>query len=517
MKVKLYTAVSLIILLILVKGCISNRGIGLTDSDQLVIIQENLPPHLDPVRSSSYENVLPLTGIYEGLVKLNPETLSPEPCLAESWKVSGEGKRLTFYLKPGIRFGDGTECNANAVKASMIRSMALKDEEPYASFVFSPVESIETEGNNTITFNLKYPFAPFLKNLALPFAAPLVSPTAFGKYGEDFWEHPSGTGPYMVSQYKKNKIVLQANPYFRGEPAPLKKILFIEEKDPLERTKKLLSKKGDIIFYPGGKNVEKLRMDGMKIVSVPGLDISYLGFYTDKPPFNNRLLRSAVAGVLDREKIVSEVLEGEAIPALSILPPALSTHKSNLTRYTPDHVRNTLNRLGYPGGIDITLITYKDSRRYSITGGKVLAEEIKKQLEPAGIRIKIIEKSWDEHKSAIQNREGDLFLFGWTGDNSDPDNFMYTLFSSTQVNQGLNTSRFKDPKLDVYLVTARRVTDPKARQLLYKEAESIIMSQMPVVPLSHSIIRIAALPEVQGIYSSGFGLIDLYSIKKSQQ
>lgn len=482
--------------------------------NELVILQGSIPESIDPAANSVLENALPVTGVYEGLVRLNPETLNPEPCLADSWEVSEDGKRWTFYLKPGIQFSDGTACDAEAVKASMSRVMALQDSQPYASLVFGPVSSIETEERYTVSFILKQPFAPFLKNLALPLGAPVVSPTALKKHGDDFWKHPSGTGPYILLQSDKNKIVLQPNPRYRGSPPSIKRVVLRAVPDPSARARLLLDRKADIIFRPGPEQTEKLRAGGMKITSLPAQDISYLGFYTDRPPFNNKYLRYAIAYALDRDKIVDGALEGEGVPAAGLLPPPISTLKKTNNRLSPDQVRRILSREGYPGGISLTLTAYQDPRRYCPPGGRALAEEIKKQLEPAGITVNIQSLPWEKHKDAIRNKTGDFFLYGWTGDNGDPDNFLYTLLSQSQIDRGMNESGYRNDKLEVYLVTARKVSDPKSREKLYGQAENLIMEEVPVAPINYGIFRIASTPAVKDIKITGLGLINLYQIKK---
>ncbi len=517
MRKLLFITVVLLSLFVVFRGAspVLKEG-GAPGSDQLVILQAGLPDHLDPARNSSPENVLPLTGIYEGLVRLNPRTLSPEPCLAESWGVSDDGRRWTFYLKPGIQFSDGTPCDAEAVKASMARSMVLRDSEPYCGLAFGPVSTIETDGKYTVSFLLKYPYTPFLKNLALPFAAPVVSPRALSRHGDEFWRHPSGTGPYMLKEISRNQIVLQANPHYRGRPASAGVVVIRAVPDSGQRTMHLLEGKADIVFQPGRENLDRLRDRGMKIVSAPGIDVGYLGFYTDKPPFNNKFVRMAAAYTLDREKLVSSALGGEGVPASGLTPPPLLSGKAgNQPKYSPDQARRILLREGYPSGLDVTLITYEDTRRYCPPGGRALAEEIKRQLEPAGIRVTIQSRPWNEHKEALSARSGHLFLYGWTGDNGDPDNFMYTLLASSQAEYGLNTSGFTNSKLDVYLQTARRVSDPRSRDYLYLQAEGIVLDEAPVTAINHSIIRLAHRPGVENVILSGLGLIDLHAVKKS--
>ncbi|MFZ5633456.1 MAG: ABC transporter substrate-binding protein [Bacillota bacterium] len=516
MRKFLFMLISLFILLIAIREGFKVPVLsGLAGRDELVILQGSLPDNLDPARNSSFDNALPLSGIYEGLVKLNPETLAPEPCLAESWDVSADGKRWTFHLKAGIKFSDGTACDAEAIKSSMSRSMVLKESQPYSALVFNPVASIESEGRHTISFALKYPFAPFLKNLALPFAAPVVSPRALSKYGDQFWKHPSGTGPYMLRKFGVNEIVLQANPLYREGSVSPGAIVFRGVPDSSDRTMYLLNGKADIVFYPGREKLNIIQDRGMKIMTRPGVDVSYLGFYTDKPPFNNKFLRKAVAYSLDREKIVAKALGGDGVPATGIVPPPVLSGKTvKMPKYSQDQVRRILAREGYPAGFDVTLITYQDTRRYCPPGGRELAEEIKRQLEPAGIRVSIQSRPWEEHKQAIRDKTGHFFLYGWTGDNGDADNFLYTLLASTQAGRGLNASGYRNSRLDVFLITARSVADLKSRDLLYEQAENIVLDEAPVTAINHGIVRIAYHPGISDIHLSGFGLIDLFAITK---
>lgn len=515
MRKMLYILIFLLAMYTVARGGmeVSGRG-GTPGGNEIVILLASLPDNLDPARNSSYENALPFSGIYEGLIKLNPDSLAPEPCLADSWDVSEDGMRWTFHLKPGLLFSDGSACDAGAVKFSMSRLMVLREKEPYAAFVFNPVTSVEAEGKYTVSFILKYPYAPFLKNLALPFAAPVISPGAISRHGDEFWKHPSGTGPYMLKQFKHGEIVLEANPRYRGAPHYAGRIV-VRAADSYSQTKELLDGKADIIFNPGREYLDRLQSHGMILVTAPGIDVSYIGFYTDRPPFNNKYLRKAVAYTLDREKIVAGVLKGEGIAAAGIVPPAVLNGKgTSLPRYGHDQARRILAREGYPAGIEVTLIAYQEARRYCPPGGKELAEEIKRQLEPAGIKVTIQSRPWNEHKEAISSKTGDFFLYGWTGDNGDADNFLYTLLASSQVNQGLNASGYRNGRVDVFLQTARRVADLKSRDFLYHEAQEIIIDEAPVTAINHSLVTIACRPAMQDVKLSGFGLIDLYKLKK---
>lgn len=507
---KKISIISLLLFLVLLTGCL-HRSLDIrADKSEIIILQENIPINLDPVKNSSFENALPIQGIYEGLVKLNPETMAPEQSLAESWTVSNDGKQWIFNLVPGIRFSDGTELDAEAVKLSMSRAINLKDKEPYAAFVFNNVLSIETDGKHKVSFTLKQPLTPFLKNLAIPFAAPVVSPVSLNKYGDEFWKHPSGTGPYMLKNINSDKIVLQPNPHYHSEAPSIKRIVINKVPLAIERTKLLLNGKADIIYYPGAENLNKIRSEGMKVMSLPGIDVSYLAFYSDRPPFNNKFLRQAIAYTLDRDQIINNTTGGEGIPASSLVPPPISVKNNvKLPKYSHEQTRRILAREGYAKGLNVTLITYDEPRKYSPLGGESLAAEIKRQLEPAGINITIQSRPWEDHKKAMLSKTGDFFLYGWTGDNGDPDNFLYSLLSSSQSEIAFNASGYKNTKLDLFLLTAQRLPTGKSRDFLYGQAEDIVLEEVPLTAINHSMIRIAYNPRIQNIHLTGFGFFDL--------
>ncbi len=483
--------------------------------DHLVVLQSNLPECLDPNSNMSFENALPINAVYEGLVKLNSENLAVEPCIAEKWEVSDNGLQWTFHLKPEVYFSDGTVCDAEAVKTSLSRSMVFKDSHPYSSLIFGAVSSIKTEGKHKVSFLLKYPYAPFLKNLALPFSAPIVSPQALSKYGEDFWKYPSGTGPYVLKHAENDKFIFHNNPNYHAGPVSFKKLTVKSPKDPQKRIDHIIDRKADIIIHPTLDELTAIKTRNLKIVSVSGLDVSYLGFYTEKPPFNNKYIRMAVAKALDRSIIVHNTMQGAGVVAKGLIPhPILPVGDYHQQAITPEQVRRILNREGYPGGMEVTLITYIESRRYCPQGGELLAEEIKRQLEPSGIKVNIQSRPWKEHQTAMRKNLGNFYLYGWTGDNGDADNFIYPLLSSTQIDGGLNVSDYKNNQMDALLGSARRVSDSKSRKYLYSQVEQILAADMPITPLNRSLIQAVYIPNITGVKISGFGLIDLTSIKK---
>lgn len=481
----------------------SNSGI-------LTVLRPFSFKNLDPARASDHDSTLIIYNIYEGLVKIDPRTLTPVPALARSWKISDSGRRWTFNLHPEAIFHDGTRVTSEAVKFNYQRVISLKPSiSPYSLLTFGPVEKVETPDSQTIEFILKYPYAPFLYNLAMPFAAPVISPEAIKKYGDDFWRHPSGTGPYMLGEIKKDSILLKANTGYYGGRPKNKGVMILTVPDDTRRAKMLLAGKADIIFSPAPEDEKALAGQGIRVIEIPGNDISYLGMYTDKKPFDNKMVRLAISCALDRERLVRETLKGCCQPATGVLPPGIEGAINDSPPKTRlDLARSFLARAGYTRGIDMELITYTGTRPYCPAGGKTLARAIKEQLAGAGVRVTIRDRDWEEHKTAIRQKQGNAFLYGWTGDCENPENFLHMLFSSSLISSGLNATAYNNPQLDLLLGAARQETSGKKRAELYRRAHQTVINDAPVIPISHSLIKVACTSSIREVAVSGSGIID---------
>lgn len=485
---------------------------------RLVVAQEYEVRGLDPRVAVDTGSARVINNIYEGLVRFKPGTAMVEPCLASSWQVSGDGLTWTFHLRRGVRFHDGTPFDARAVQFNFERQLQRKrgGATTYADFVFAPLDRVEVVDGYTVKLHLKYPYAPFLNNLAMPLAAPLVSPAAIQKYGANLGLHPAGTGPFIPAGKTGNGILLKANPgYWQTAPA-VGEVLFVTVPGMEQRTGQLLRGQIDIALDLDFNHTVSLRQEGYPVLGATGLDICYLGFYTDQKPFDRPSVRRAVALAINREKIFNELWPHEVRPALGSLPPTVPGYNpdSNPGDYNPGEAARLLREAGFTGGLSFTLVTYEDARPYSPGGGKELAEALAGSLAESGIKVKIISHPWQEFKRAIERREGDAFLYGWISDNGDPDNFLFTLLAGSQVNSGMNITRYHNDQLDTLLLSARNTTDPATRRELYTRAQEIIHRDTPWVVLSHSVYHAATARDIRGFVLSPTGWHSLYGVTK---
>jgi peptide/nickel transport system substrate-binding protein len=163
----------------------------------------------------------------------------------------------------------------------------------------------------------------------------------------------------------------------------------------------------------------------------------------------------------------------------------------------------------------ITLITYTNTRPYNPVGGEELAKAIKADLAAVGIETEIKAYPWDQYKEALLKAEGDAYLYGWISDNGDPDNFLYTLLSSSQIENGLNTSHYKNSEADQLFIRAQQESDPVLREQLYRKAVKIIVEDAPWVFLNHSL-RLAATSGLEGFKLTSNGTTRLCQLKKNK-
>jgi len=492
-----------------------------TKSSQLVYLRQENCLTLDPAKAEDQASAGVILNIFEGLVRFAPGSAKIQPCLAESWEVSGDGMSWTFKLRPGVSFQDGKPFNAQAVKFSIDRQLKKNADSSIteASLIYGMVRSVNVVGNLTVRFDLEFPYAPFLNNLAVPFAAPVVSPAAVEKYGQEFWLYPSGTGPYILKRWNRGReVVLRANQGYWGKKPSINEIIFRSEPSSAKRLKLLSDGKADVIEGSPDLNLSGLAVKGISINRVTGMDISYLGFYTNKSPFNNPKVRRAACLSIDRQELIKAIFKNSALLAGGPLPPGILAYGEDNEQYTYDlkQAGELLKEAGYPEGLKITLLCYSNPRPYNSAGGRELARYLSGQLNRAGFQAGIVSYPWDQFKEALSRQEGDAFIYGWTSENCDPDNFLYTLFSSEQIANYLNSTRYSNQKVDTLLVTAQRIEDPDLRTRLYHDAQQQLFMDAPALFLNHSLNVLLSSQEIHDLAPQPGGLVYLNSVNKTK-
>lgn len=464
---------------------------------ELIIAQNADLVTMDPALASDMESAKIMACIFQGLVTYEDDSTEIKPMLASSWEVHDNGKIWIFNLHKNIKFHDGTPCNAEAVVFSFLRQIDprhpfYRKDFGYAAFAFKYVQAVEAENEYSVKFCLEKPFAPFLYNLAMVFASPVVSPSAIKKWGHEFEKNPVGTGPFMFeTRIPGDRVILKKNSDYWGKPPYLDKLVFRSIPNIAIRFKEFQNGKIHVMDGISPVDVKSIeQLPERRLSMQPGLTIGYLAMNTQKPPFDNLKVRQAVNYAINKENLVRLTYKGFALKAKNPIPPSLWGYNDNIDdyEYMPEKARELLKEAGYEKGFNTTLMTMSVSRPYMSQPAKV-ARAIKGNLAGVGIMADIVyEYDWKEYLKKVQNGEHEMCMYGWIGDNGDPDNFFYVLLDKDNAVKPVaqNLAFFKNEDLHKILIKAQQSSDRQERINLYMQAQEIIHDQAPWVPIAHN-------------------------------
>nr|WP_033541594.1 ABC transporter substrate-binding protein [Planococcus sp. CAU13] len=452
---------------------------------------------LDPITVTDGESFKVTKNIFDTLVNFGEQDTEIEPALASDWTAEEDGLTYVFTLEEGVKFHDDTDFNAEAVVANFERWAAGDaDSFPYYQSMFGGfgdeeghvIESVEATGDYEVTFTLKRPMAPFLKNLAMsPFG--IASPTAFEEAGDAFGDNPVGTGPFKFVEWKRNDLVRieKFDGYWvEGEPK-LDEVVFRSIPDNSGRLNALLA--GEIDLADGINPSDAATIEGdenLQLFERPSMNVGYLGLTSTREPFDDPLVRRAMNHAIDRQAIVDAFFEGRGEVAKNPMPPVISGYNDDIEgyEYDPEKAKELLEEAGLGDGFEMELWAMPVPRPYMPDGQKV-AEAIQSDLAEVGITANIVSYEWATYLEKAANGEADAFLLGWTGDNGDADNFIYVLLDQDNIGSN-NYTYYENPELHEILIQAQTEVDEDARNELYMQAQEIIHEDAPWVPLAHS-------------------------------
>ncbi len=459
--------------------------------------------------------------VYSRLVDFKYGTTEVVPALAESWSVSKDGKTFTFKLKKGIKFHTTKyftptrEFNAEDVLFSFNR---MRDNtHPYhkvsggnyeywnAMEMGKLIKTINKADNHTIEITLNKTEAPFIANMAMTFMSIHSKEYAdqLLKEGkpENIDQFPVGTGPFVFRSYEKDTIIrFEHNAdYFRGAPK-IDKLVFSITPDPSVRYQKLKAGECHLVIEPAPADLTAMSQDkNLKVERAPGLNVGYLAMNTLKKPLDNQAVRIAIAHALNKAEYINAIYLGNAILAKNPIPPSMwgFNHGINDYEYNVDKAKQMLTSAGFPNGFEVELWTLPITRPY-IPNGKKLGEMMQADLAKIGIRVKLVTYDWSTYLAKSRKGEHQMIQLGWTGDNGDPDNFLYVLLGCAAVQAGSNIARWCNKEFNDTLIKAKASNKQEERNKLYQQAQEHFHKRMPWIPLAHSVIFRAMSSQVKG-------------------
>jgi dipeptide transport system substrate-binding protein len=511
--------------------------LGAQAATTLIYCSEGSPEGFDPARYTAGTTFNASSqAIYNRVVEFEIGGTKVVPGLAEKWDISPDGLTYTFHLRKGVKFHSTEyfkptrEFNADDVVFTFER-MLNKDHpfnkatQPAPSFEYAQdmglpdnVAKVEKVDAQTVRFTLKKVDAAFLANLAMDFAsvhsAEYADQLLKNNAANDLNTKPVGTGPFVFRRYEKDAQIRYAanTEYWRGK-AQIDNLIFAITPDSAVRMNKLKTNECQMSVYPKPAEVEVLKKDpNLKLMQENGLNIGYLSLNVKHKPFDNADVRRAINMAVNKKAIVDAVYQGAGQVAVNPIPPTMWSYNKAVKdyEYSPEKAKQLLAKAGFPNGFETRLWALPVQRPYNPNGAQ-MAEMVQSDLAKVGIRTTIVKYEWGEYLKRAKQGESDIGMFGWTGDNGDPDNFLASLLSCAAVG-GSNYAQWCDKEYDDLVNKAKQTANLGERTKLYEKAQEVAKREAVWVPIAHSVVYQPMRKNVEGYKMSPFGSVQFYGV-----
>lgn len=488
----------------------ADGGDAMTSGGTLTIARPTDAVGLDPKVETTSPGNWVMSNIYENLVKLDTD-LTFQPALAESWEQV-EPDRWRFNLRQGVKFHDGTDFTAEAVKFSIERQKDPDNPGRSASNL-RPIVAVEVVDDVTVDIVTDGEYGPLLNIISLVYATGIVSPAAVEQYGEDFTLNPVGTGPFQFVEWKTNdQIVIERFDDYWGDPAPLERIIY--RVIPEESARMLALETGEVqmVMAPAPSQLELFRDNpDFTIHETPGVRVIFFGISTNHPPLDDVRVRQALNYGFDRQSVLDNIVEGAGyLPEAYISPPIFGFNdvSANFV-YDPEKAASLLDEAGWTDsdgdgirdkdGEKLSLLHYSPRGRY-LKDAEV-GEAFQAAMRELGVEINLEVLEWGTlfEKLRQSDMESDLTTVGWSTATGDADYTLGPLFGSNSIPpDGWNFMNYQNEELDALLAQAGTSTDQAERSDLYAQALSILAEDAVVVPVFNTKETILTSADVQG-------------------
>jgi dipeptide transport system substrate-binding protein len=476
--------------------------------------------------ATTFDTVRPM---FDGLTHFKRGTTQVEPALAESWTVSPDGRTIDFHLRKGVKFHSGVngfrptrDFNADDVLFSFNRQW--KPDHPYAKVsggkydYFSDMglpkllQSITKVDDATVRFVLNAPDTTMLANLAMDFAGITSAEYADflakqNRQGE-YDQKPVGTGAFQFVMYQKDAVIrYHRNDAYWGEKAKVDDLVYAITTDPTARYSKLKAGECHVMTAPRPSDLPEMQKDkSLQVTSLPGLNIAYWAFNTQKPPLDKKDVRIALGMAIDKAAILRDVYQGTGQPAKNLIPSTMWGYNDKVQdwKYDPAAARALLAKAGVKTPLEIDLWYMPVQRPYN-PNAKRIAEMMQSDLAKVGVNARLVTYEWGEYRKRLQQGEHMTGFLGWTGDNGDPDNFFFLHGCDAARPGGQNLSKWCDKAFDARLNKAKTLTDQAERAKLYEEMQVIDHDEAPDFKIAHSTVFEVMSAKVTGFRQSPFG------------
>lgn len=484
------------------RGSALNAGGTPTSGGTLSLSMSTDPLCLDPHAISS--DVEQIFGhiLTDNLIYLD-EQGQPGPYLAESWQISPDGKTYTFKLRQGVTFSDGAPFNADAVRVNFAHMLDPSTRSPLAGPYIAPYLDSKIIDDYTIEVHLSIPYSPFLDVLAQGWLG-LLSPKAINETTPaQLCEKPIGSGPFVLTGYRKNQgVTFVKRPGYNWAPPQLKQsgeahldginVSWVGQ--DAVRFNSLTGGQYQATGYVPAQNAAALRNNpNFVYANVNRIGLPYtVEFNTSRAPFDDILVRKGFAAAVNVPAIVQTLGFGERQQSTSYVDRVTKYYDpaAKLPGFDPKLANQLLDQAGWTG---------RNADGYRTKGGQELVVQwpvsqagtvspifdlIQAQVKSVGIRVNIKLLPSTQVTTLRYAGDYDLTYGVWHTNTPDVLYIKYASFSIPNAKRlGQNTSHLSEPQIDQWLDQARQTTDPAAQQKLYSQVQRRLAELVPGIPV----------------------------------
>jgi len=476
----------------------------------LRVAQRNEPATLDPQRATLPDEFFIIRTLGEGLLTPNPVGGPPLPGAAEKWEASPDGLTYTFHLRASAKWSNGDPITAQNFAWSIQRALSPSTAAPKAALFFAlknaeafytgrepnfDAVGVRTPDTRTLRLELAQPNADFLAIVASGPWIPLhratveclgTSPLTPKNYVSN--------GPFTLTEWSPNqRMVVRKNPlYWDAAEVKLDAIHFLafDSGDTEERA--FRAGQLDVTMGVPLSKVATYRAASPSVMrSVPLHETRYLALNTTRPPLNDSRVRRALSLALNRADLVEKVLLGGPRPALNFIPAGLGGYvPAALITEDATEARRLLRAAGYPDGRGfpkLELATWPVSTAQL----EAIQQMWRREL---GLEVTLVQREARTHLAALASGDYSIAFLTAIPDYDGASD----LFTDLRSGDPGNYPHWRNPEFDRLVAEAGRTSDPGRRLSLHREAEILLLGEMPLIPLYFNAQNFLVAPRVHG-------------------
>ncbi len=468
------------------------------------------PDILDPTLARTYVGRVVFASFCDKLFDID-EKLNVVPQLALSHETASDGKAVTVKLRPGVKFHDGEQLDAEAAKFSLERHITMTGS--FRKPELAPVDRVEVVDPLTIRIVLKTPFAPLIAQLT-DRAGMMVSPKAARAAGDRFGLHPVCAGPYkFVERVQQDRIVVEKfADYWNKDNVHIDRIVYLPIVDATVRIANLRSGGVDLIERVLATDIKEVRADPRLRLSTAlelgyqGLDINVGNGERAKNPLGSSAkVRRALDAALDREALNQVVFNGEFVPGNQWVSPEHRYYQKAFPVPGRDvaKAKALLKEAGVTAPFDVDFMVPKGAEEQAV------AEVIQAMAAEIGINMKIRVTEFATSLKQAEAGDYQAYMLAWSG-RTDPDGNVY-IFHKCKA--PLDYPGYCNPEVDKLLDESRIPSEMAQRKAIYEKLTKIILEDAPKLYLYHRRVLIAHTVRLDGYRQMPDGLVRVVGLK----